>query len=152
MSTWPRLLVLSARLMALVLVATVGLQLYFVGRIALMAVAAPTSTAFQRSEAWRIAVKSARRDGDWRWRQQWVDGGQISPHLWRAVVASEDAEEKHLQQGKDLNHWKADAGGRKRAAHDDQHAMKIEEESEVIGGVAQGHEHHADPKKDSKEG
>ena len=86
MSTWPRLLVLSARLMALVLVATVGLQLYFVGRIALMAVAAPTSTAFQRSEVWRLMSQPAGL----RWRQTWVPYNQIAEPLKRAVIVSED--------------------------------------------------------------
>jgi len=71
--------------------AGIALQLFFLGRIALMAALDPHSTAFQRSEAWRVAVTSARGQGDWRWRQQWVDGAQISPHLWRAVIASEDA-------------------------------------------------------------
>ncbi|MBX3610654.1 MAG: monofunctional biosynthetic peptidoglycan transglycosylase [Hydrogenophaga sp.] len=74
-----------------ILAAGLALQLFFLGRIALMAVIDPQSTAFQRSEAWRIAVNAARGDGNWRWRQQWVDAEQISPHLWRAVVASEDA-------------------------------------------------------------
>lgn len=71
--------------------AGLALQLYFLAGVALMLVLDPQSTAFQRSEAWRIALDSARGDGQWRWRQQWVDGAQISPHLWRAVVASEDA-------------------------------------------------------------
>ena len=38
------------RLLGLVLLATVALQLYFVGRIALMAVVDPQSTAFERSD------------------------------------------------------------------------------------------------------
>ncbi|MFM2261740.1 MAG: monofunctional biosynthetic peptidoglycan transglycosylase, partial [Pseudomonadota bacterium] len=67
--------------------AGLALQLYFVGRIALMAVVDPQSTAFQRSEAWRLAVGDTR----WTWRQQWVDGPKISGHLKRAVIASEDA-------------------------------------------------------------
>ena len=62
------------------------LQLYFVTRIAAMAVVDPQSTAFQRSEAWRIATEK----GGLRWRQQWVDYDRISPHLKRAVIASED--------------------------------------------------------------
>jgi monofunctional biosynthetic peptidoglycan transglycosylase len=62
------------------------LQLYFVLRIAAMTVIAPQSTAFQRSEAWRLATEK----GDLRWRQQWVDYGQISDNLKRAVIASED--------------------------------------------------------------
>ena len=42
------------RLLVLWLVALVGVQLYFVARIALMAVIAPESSAFERSEIYRI--------------------------------------------------------------------------------------------------
>lgn len=71
--------------------AGVALQLFFVGRIALMLVIDPQSTAFMRSEAWRVAGQSLTSDKDWRWSSQWVDYDQISPHLKRAVMASEDA-------------------------------------------------------------
>jgi monofunctional biosynthetic peptidoglycan transglycosylase len=74
------------RWVALVLLAFVALQLFFVGRIAAMAVVDPESTSFQRSEAWRIANERDRL----RWRQQWVAYPQISDHLKRAVIASED--------------------------------------------------------------
>ena len=67
------------------LAALVALQAFFLGRIALMAVVDPQSTAFQRSEAWRLASS-----GQWRWSQQWVDYDRISPQLKRAVIASED--------------------------------------------------------------
>ncbi|MEO0002385.1 MAG: Penicillin-binding protein [Pseudomonadota bacterium] len=67
------------------LAAFVALQLFFVGRIGLMALVDPQSTAFQRSEAWRLASS-----GQWRWSQQWRDYAQISPQLKRAVIASED--------------------------------------------------------------
>ncbi|MEJ5990568.1 monofunctional biosynthetic peptidoglycan transglycosylase [Ramlibacter sp. PS3R-8] len=74
------------RWLALLLFAFIALQLFFVGRIAAMVVLDPESTTFQRSEAWRIA-----RDKDQlRWRQRWVPYSQISDHLKRAVVASED--------------------------------------------------------------
>jgi monofunctional biosynthetic peptidoglycan transglycosylase len=75
-----------ARWLALLAVAFLGLQLFFVGRIAVMAVLAPQSTSFQRSEAWRIASEK----GTLRWRQQWVAYRQISDNLKRAVIASED--------------------------------------------------------------
>lgn len=71
--------------------AGVALQLFFVGRIALMLVIDPQSTAFMRSEAWRVAGQSLTTDKDWRWSSLWVDYDQISPHLKRAVMASEDA-------------------------------------------------------------
>lgn len=64
------------------------LQGVFAARIALMAVVDPQSTAFQRSEAWRLASQG---EGLGDWRQRWVPYGQISPHLRRAVIASEDA-------------------------------------------------------------
>ncbi|PQA76703.1 monofunctional biosynthetic peptidoglycan transglycosylase [Rhodoferax sp. TS-BS-61-7] len=70
----------------LCVLALLALQLYFVGRIAAMAVVAPQSTAFERSEAWRVVTEK----GELRWRQQWVDYAQISDHLKRAVIASED--------------------------------------------------------------
>jgi monofunctional biosynthetic peptidoglycan transglycosylase len=75
------------RLIALVLLCAASLQLYFVARIGLMAVLAPQSTSFQRSEAWRLLVEKHRID----WRQDWVDEGRISANLKRAVIASEDA-------------------------------------------------------------
>lgn len=74
------------RWIALVILAFVGLQLFFIGRIASMAVFDPQSTTFQRSEAWRIATEKDRL----RWRQQWVPYENISDHLKRAVIASED--------------------------------------------------------------
>ena len=75
------------RLLVLLLVAVLALQLYFVARIALMAVLAPESTAFERSEIYRVT----RSSGSLKWRQQWVPSAQISVNLQRAVIASEDA-------------------------------------------------------------
>ncbi len=74
------------RWLALLLLALLALQLFFVLRIAAMAVLDPQSTAFQRSEAWRLLNEKGRL----QWRQQWVGYGQISDHLKRAVIASED--------------------------------------------------------------
>ena len=73
------------RWLLLVVLAALLLQLCFIGRIALMAGVDPRSTAFERSEAWRLATS-----GQLRWRQEWRDYGQISDHLKRAVIASED--------------------------------------------------------------
>ena len=75
------------RLLLLVLCAILLLQLFFVARIAVMAWLDPESTSYQRSEAWQLA----RSSEGLRWRQQWVDYGQISSNLKRAVIASEDA-------------------------------------------------------------
>ena len=81
------------RWLGLVLVAVLALQLFFVARIAAMAVVDPESTAFERSEAWRLLVEggpsTVLRTG-LRWHQQWVAYPQISDHLKRAVIASED--------------------------------------------------------------
>lgn len=77
----------AGRLAALLVLAGLGLQLYFVARIATMAVIAPQSTTFQRSEAWRLLVETGRIT----WSQQWVDDSRLSAHLKRAVIASEDA-------------------------------------------------------------
>lgn len=75
------------RLLCLVLLAGLALQLYFAGRIAMMAVVNPESTAFERSEVYRLASTT----GSVQWRQQWVPYHQLSSHLKRAVIASEDA-------------------------------------------------------------
>lgn len=72
--------------LGMALLALLCLQLFFVLRIALMAWVAPESTAFQRSEAWRLATTK----DSLRWRQQWLPYEQISEQLKRAVVASED--------------------------------------------------------------
>ena len=83
------------RWIALVLLAAVALQLFFVVRIAMMAVVAPQSTSFQRSEAWRIETgkhaPTKPRTGRLLWRQQWVPYPSISDNLKRAVITSEDA-------------------------------------------------------------
>ena len=75
------------RLLVLWLLALVGVQLYFVARIALMAVIAPESSAFERSEIYRITQTT----GVLPWRQQWTPYAKISVNLQRAVIASEDA-------------------------------------------------------------
>ena len=75
------------RLVFLMLLAGLSLQLYFVGRIALMAVLSPESTAFQRSEM----VQVTRNTGALKWGQQWVPYASLSANLKRAVIASEDA-------------------------------------------------------------
>jgi monofunctional biosynthetic peptidoglycan transglycosylase len=74
------------RWLGLLVVAVLALQLFFVARIAAMTVIDPQSTAFQRSEAWRVLVDKGRLP----WRQQWVPYAQISDNLKRAVIASED--------------------------------------------------------------
>jgi monofunctional biosynthetic peptidoglycan transglycosylase len=84
---WRRARTEAVRLLVLALLAFVALQLYFAARVALMAVVDPASTSFQRSEAWRLLTTRGRIV----WSQTWVDDARISPHLKRAVIASEDA-------------------------------------------------------------
>ena len=74
------------RWVLLAVLAALALQLFFVLRIAAAAWLDPQSTTFQRSEAWRLAHEKDRL----RWSQRWVDYGQISDNLKRAVIASED--------------------------------------------------------------
>jgi monofunctional biosynthetic peptidoglycan transglycosylase len=74
------------RWLAMLVLAAAALQLYFVLRIAVMAVLDPQSTTFQRSEMWRIT----KERGALRWRQQWVDYSGLPDHLKRAVIAAED--------------------------------------------------------------
>ncbi len=74
------------RWLLLVLMAFLGLQIFFLARIAIMARVAPESTAFERSEAWRIA----NQKDTLRWGQDWVGYAQLSDNLKRAVIASED--------------------------------------------------------------
>ena len=76
----------ALRWLGLLAGAFLALQLFFVSRIAMMAWVDPQSTAFQRSEAWRIATQT----GALRWREEWQPYPQISVHLKRAVIASED--------------------------------------------------------------
>ena len=75
------------RVLCLLLLCGLSLQLYFVARIGLMLVLAPQSTAFQRSEVWRLLQAGKGL----HWQQDWVADGQIASHLKRAVIASEDA-------------------------------------------------------------
>jgi monofunctional biosynthetic peptidoglycan transglycosylase len=74
------------RWLGLMAIALLLLELFFVARIAAMLVIDPQSTAFERSEAWRVATEK----GSLRWRQQWTPYDKISDNLKRAVIASED--------------------------------------------------------------
>jgi monofunctional biosynthetic peptidoglycan transglycosylase len=63
------------------------LQVFFALRIASMALIAPESTSFERSQIWQVLTQQGRLP----WRQEWVNEGRISTHLKRAVMASEDS-------------------------------------------------------------
>jgi monofunctional biosynthetic peptidoglycan transglycosylase len=71
----------------LALVSFALLQLFFAGRVAFMTVVDPSSTAFERSQAWQILSNQGRL----RWRQSWTPSEQIAKNLKRAVLASEDS-------------------------------------------------------------
>lgn len=73
----------------LVLLAFMVAQLFFVFRIVGMLAIDPQSTAFERSEAWRMATQL---DKPLVWQQRWKPYAQISDHLKRAVIASEDGD------------------------------------------------------------
>ncbi|WP_295501839.1 monofunctional biosynthetic peptidoglycan transglycosylase [Limnohabitans sp. Rim8] len=71
----------------LLVLAGVGLQLFFALRILAMNWIAPESTSFQRSQAWQIL----QLQGQLPWRQASVELKAMSTSLQRAVIASEDA-------------------------------------------------------------
>jgi monofunctional biosynthetic peptidoglycan transglycosylase len=122
-----------ARWVALLLFAFIALQLFFVGRIAAMVVIDPQSTTFQRSEAFRIA-----RDKDkLRWRQRWVPYSQISDHLKRAVIASEDGSFAN-HEGVDWDAvekaWERNTKAQEMAAKRAMLAPKRAKPARIIGG------------------
>jgi len=79
MRTWQRLLVL-------ILLAGVGLQLYFLLRVFMLRYIDPQSTAFERSQI----VQLLHPDSKFYWREQWMPASRINSSLSRAVIASED--------------------------------------------------------------
>jgi monofunctional biosynthetic peptidoglycan transglycosylase len=127
------------RLLVLALLAGLALQLYFVARIALMAVVNPESTAFQRSEAWLVT----KNTGALKWRQQWVPYAQISDHLKRAIIASEDAS-FIVHEGVDMDAlekaWEKNTQAEERAAQsisrlaESKSKMPLVKAPKIIGG------------------
>lgn len=109
-----------------VAVAALGLQLFFLGRIATLAVLDPSSTTFQRSEAWRLAASGQ----PWRWAHTWVPYESISPHLKRAVIASEDAGFTS-HRGVD---WQALETARERNARQQARAQSRATAPRLVGG------------------
>jgi monofunctional biosynthetic peptidoglycan transglycosylase len=75
-----------SRWVLLVVAAFLGLQLFFLGKIAWMVRVAPESSAFERSQAWQISQTKHKLP----WQQTWVPYAKISDQLKRAVIASED--------------------------------------------------------------
>lgn len=121
------------RWFALVLAAAVALQLFFLLRIATMAVVDPQSTAFQRSEAWRIATEK----GQLRWRQEWMPYERISDHLKRAVIASEDgtfAEHDGVNWEALEKAWERNAKAEEQAARRAAQARGNAKPPKIVGG------------------
>ena len=123
------------RLLALALLAGLALQLYFAGRIALMRVVNPESTAFERSEVYRVA----KNTGALKWRQQWVPYASVSDHLKRAIIASEDAS-FIVHEGVDMQAlekaWERNAKAEERAAQAPASAAKTQavKPPKIVGG------------------
>ncbi|GAB4215516.1 MAG: monofunctional biosynthetic peptidoglycan transglycosylase [Rhodoferax sp.] len=121
------------RWLAWVLAAVLLLQLFFVLRVASMVVINPESTAFERSEAWRLAAAS----GALTWRQQWVGYGQISDHLKRAVIASEDdgfVNHDGVDWAAVEKAWQKNTQAEQRAMNASQSARKAARTPKVVGG------------------
>ena len=89
MTTPPRIsalrwIVYGVSVMALAVIAT---QLYFFVMVAIYTRVNPSTTAFMRSDAWRLS----RDRPDLSVQHEWVPYEQISRNLKRAIIASEDA-------------------------------------------------------------
>ena len=72
------------RLVLLVCLAGLSLQLYFLGRIAMMAVVDPESTAFERSSVYTVATSTGSLKG----RQQWVCN--FTFHLTSNIISNDN--------------------------------------------------------------
>ncbi len=103
-----------------------GLQLVFLARIASMIVLDPSSTAFERSEIARLTDAGTPA----RWQQQWVDLGQISVHLQRAVIVSED--DLFLQHTG--VHWQAMEKAWQRNERAQAQAQRRGQAAQLVGG------------------
>ena len=121
------------RWLGLVVIAGIALQLFFVGRVALMAIVDPESTTFQRSEAWRITNERDKL----RWSQRWVPYAHISDNLKRAVIASEDstfAEHDGVDWDALEKAWARNEKAEERAAKQAQFAPTRARPPKIVGG------------------
>ncbi|MGC8703473.1 MAG: monofunctional biosynthetic peptidoglycan transglycosylase [Thiomonas sp.] len=109
------------RLLWLTLLSVLVLQGYFALRIALWTVIPPSSTTFMRAAELRILKSGDKVE----WQHDWVPYDAISPHLKRAVVASEDATFL-TNDGVD---WDAI-----RNAWDRNHSTRNERRGKLVGG------------------
>ena len=114
-------------------VMVLSLQVYFALRIALMNGVDPTSTAFQRSEAWRLLTETH----DLRWRQEWVPQDRIANALKRAVLASEDAafvDHSGVEWDAIEKAWERNQAAAARAQRQPSAAGNRKVEPKVVGG------------------
>jgi len=121
-----------ARWLALFLIAGCALEVFFIARIALSATIDPQSTAFQRSEAWRLATHK----NSLRWHQEWVPYSKISDNLKRAVIASEDdtfANHDGVDWDALEKAWQRNAQAEERAARRAS-ASKPAKPAKIVGG------------------
>lgn len=120
------------RWIGLLVLAALALQVFFIGRIALMAAIDPQSTAFQRSEAWQVWQAKGRLP----WRQQWVPYDAISDTLKRAVIASEDGDFIHhdgVEWEAIEKAWQKNAQAEEAAARRAQ-ANRVARPIKIVGG------------------
>jgi monofunctional glycosyltransferase len=130
----------AGRVAALIALSVLALQLYFFARIALMVIVNPQSTTFQRSEITRLVSETQQV----LWAQEWVDYAQISDHLKRAVIASEDAgfvDHSGVEWDAIENAWDRNQRSETRAAKVQQKAarkpgvaVKPSAEPKLVGG------------------
>jgi monofunctional biosynthetic peptidoglycan transglycosylase len=72
---------------SVMVIAAIATQVYFFAMVGIYTVVNPSSTAFMRSDAWRLAQDRP----DLSIQRTWVPYDQISRNLKRAIIASEDA-------------------------------------------------------------
>ncbi|MDY0330854.1 MAG: monofunctional biosynthetic peptidoglycan transglycosylase [Thiomonas sp.] len=109
------------RLLKLLVLSILVLQAYFALRIALWKIIPPSSTTFMRAAELRILKSGDKVE----WKHDWIPYDAISPHLKRAVVASEDA----TFLSNDGVDWDAI-----RNAWDRNHSRAFERSGKVVGG------------------
>jgi monofunctional biosynthetic peptidoglycan transglycosylase len=120
------------RLALLTLMAVLALQLYFASRITMMRVINPESTAFERSEIWRMA-----RSSNFKWQQKWVNYEKISDNLKKAVIASEDAgfiDHDGVDMAALEQAWERNAKAEQRAANRASKTAAPARAPKIVGG------------------
>lgn len=112
------------------LLAGLALQLVFAAQLLVYALVTPRSTAFQRSEFVRLLISPSVR---FQWNHDVVAGDELSKHLRRALIASEDSEF--------ATHWGFDMEALESAWRRNERAQERAEQSKrppkrvkVVGG------------------